>query len=78
MVYYSNAARMTARNRISHLMCRLATTIPGDDIPQDDIRDLLYYLRVLDDELDYEMRCENAKILRDQKATKKSNSDSIS
>ena len=67
MIYYSNEARQTASENISRLFAKLAETKPSEVLSQDEIEDIMYYLKTLNDEIRHEMIAEK---LKQQKARK--------
>ena len=61
MIYYNDSARKTAKEKIGNLIAKLASTKPTDDFTLEDIRETLYYLKVLDSGLDSEIYAERRK-----------------
>ena len=60
MLYGTNHARETAREKIKELRIKLGNARPTEDILHSDIMDLLYYLDVLDDGLRQEIKAHKA------------------
>ena len=56
MLYGNNEARKTASANIHELSVKLANAKPTEDLTLDDIRDIRYYLRTMEDELKREIK----------------------
>lgn len=56
MMYFTNTARVTAKEEIKKLYVKLANTAPTDQLNRDDIRSLMHCLRTMDDELSREIK----------------------
>ena len=54
MLYYSNEARGSAKDRIMNVICNLTSVKPNENFKLQDIEDAIHYLSVLADAIDSE------------------------
>lgn len=63
MLYTSMQARETAKDNVHYYLVKLGSVKPTEDLTLQDIRNIRYYLEVLSDGLDREIRSEKRKEL---------------